>query len=42
MHRRNFLTPPGLVGFATLLAIGEVLQQSFDIVDFGEQPGDAC
>jgi polygalacturonase len=39
MHRRNFLTLAGLAGFATLPAIGEVLQQSFNIVDFGAQPG---
>jgi polygalacturonase len=39
MHRRNFLTLSGLAGFATLPAIGEVLQRSFDIVDFGAQPG---
>ena len=39
MHRRNFLTLSGLAGFSTLPAIGEVLQQSFNIVDFGAQPG---
>jgi polygalacturonase len=39
MHRRNFLTLAGLAGFATLPAIGEVLQQSFNIVDFRAQPG---
>jgi polygalacturonase len=39
MHRRNFLTLSGLAGFATLPAIGEVLRQSFNIVDFGAQPG---
>jgi polygalacturonase len=39
MHRRNFLTLSGLAGFATLPAIGEVLQQSFNIVAFGAQPG---
>ena len=39
MHRRNFLTLSGLAGFATVPAIGEVLQQSLNIVDFGAQPG---
>jgi polygalacturonase len=39
MHRRNFLTLSGLAGFSTLPAIGKVLQQSFNIVDFGAQPG---
>lgn len=39
MHRRNFLTLSGLTGFATLPATGEVLQQSFNIVDLGAQPG---
>ena len=38
MKRRNFLTLSGLAGFATLPAIGEVLQQSLNIVDFGAQP----
>jgi polygalacturonase len=39
MNRRNMLTLAGLAGFATLPAIGEVLQQSLNIVDFGAQPG---
>ena len=39
MHRRTFLTLSGLAGFSALPAIGEVLHQSFNIVDFGAQPG---
>jgi polygalacturonase len=39
MHRRNFLALLGLAGLTTLPAFGDVLQQSFNILDFGAQAG---
>jgi polygalacturonase len=39
MHRRSFLTLSGLAGFVALPVVGDVLQQSFNIVNFGAQSG---
>jgi len=39
MHRRNFLALSGLAGLATLPAVGDVLQQSLNVLDFGAQAG---